>query len=128
MKRAIAALLAAASFAAHAETITLYPTAGFGNLSQWHNIPNSEALPGLSIYFAPTTNVVDFFQASDGINIEWRCMGSLDVQPMNCSDNIPRSLAITYHVITVRPRVCSGRGGCYTRHYWYLDSGTYERP
>ena len=129
MKKVLAgAALALASLAASADTITLFPTSGFGNLSQWHDIANSEGMPGLYIYFTPASGNFILFQAPDDVNIAWSCSGAVQGAPMNCSDNVARSLAFTYHEVVIHPKVCSGRGCGGAKTFWYLDSGTVVTP
>lgn len=117
------------------------PFSGFGLLKQFHNVPNTDDLPGLFVYMSTMNPGASLFQAADGTNIDWKCSAPrpsvvsppdpdstkvssvYDFSSAQCTDGIARTLAVTVHSKTEH-RACSGRGCNPWKTYWFLDTGS----
>lgn len=115
------------------------PFSGFGLLKQFHNVPNTDELPGLFVYMSTSNPGASLFQAADGTNIDWSCSAPApsvvsadgnssvyDYSAAQCTDGVARTLAVTVHSVTV-VRSCSGRGCNPRKTYWFLDTGSITR-
>jgi hypothetical protein len=149
-KTMVLAGLLAISGAASAQTINLNPAAGFGNLHQYHGV-TTDAVPADPVTFYVSSMLwAQFASEADtsglGVGDNWHWSGAYagSGNPSTlvryfCSGPLYDAggyytqvctltgeqmvVSITESVRYYHPKICSGRGGCYTRTYWSLLGG-----